>query len=64
MTRLNYVGEQVHMAKDAGAPPYERVPNISQYKFNNLLAYNGLFSRRQIFAVLSKKNLGIIFRGI
>ena len=32
---------RVHMAKDARAcecasPPYERVPNISQYTFNNL----------------------------
>ena len=35
---------RVHMAKDARAceseasasPPYERVPNISQYSFNNL----------------------------
>ena len=31
---------QVHMAKDVSAsasPPYEGVPNISQYTFNNLL---------------------------
>ena len=29
---------QVHVAKDARAasPPYERVPNVSQYTFNNL----------------------------
>ena len=32
------------MAKDARAsPPYERVPNFSQYTFNNLFISSALF---------------------
>ena len=44
--------ERVHMARThelaSASPPYERVPNILRYSFNNLFIKNPLISNGEI----------------
>ena len=48
------------MAKASASPPYERVPNISQYTFNNLFIIYLLYLSSSFIRTVYIRNQNII----